>query len=119
MHPAFAKVFPVIIYLTIGPLFGIPRTGTVTYEIGVAPFLSNDSSVGLFFSTLVFFLITFWLALNPAKLVDRVGKVLTPLLLLLIIIISIRGFTAPIGPIGEAAGKYTEGAFLAGLLKGI
>ena len=27
VHPAFAKVFPVIIYLTIGPFFGIPRTG--------------------------------------------------------------------------------------------
>ena len=118
VHPAFAKVFPVIIYLTIGPFFGIPRTGTVTYEIGVAPFLSNDSSLGLFFSTLVFFLITFWLALNPAKLVDRVGKVLTPLLLLLIIIISIRGFTAPIGPIGEATGKYTEGAFFGGFVEG-
>ncbi len=118
VHPAFAKVFPVIIYLTIGPLFGIPRTGTVTYEIGVAPFLSNDSSLGLFFSTLVFFLITFWLALNPAKLVDRVGKVLTPILLLLIIIISIRGFGSPIGPIGEAIGKYKEGAFFGGFVEG-
>ncbi|MEH7274085.1 branched-chain amino acid transport system II carrier protein [Neobacillus vireti] len=118
VHPAFAKVFPVIIYLTIGPFFGIPRTGTVTYEIGVAPFLPNDSSLGLFISTLIFFLITFWIALNPAKLVDRVGKVLTPLLLLLIIIISIRGFASPIGPIGEAAGKYKEGAFFGGFVEG-
>jgi branched-chain amino acid:cation transporter, LIVCS family len=118
VHPSFAKVFPVIIYLTIGPLFGIPRTGTVTYEIGVAPFLSNDSSLGLFLSTLVFFLITFWLALNPAKLVDRVGKVLTPILLLLIIIISIRGFSSPIGSMGEAVGKYQEGAFFGGFVEG-
>ncbi|MEH7010852.1 branched-chain amino acid transport system II carrier protein [Neobacillus niacini] len=118
VHPAFGKVFPVIIYLTLGPFFGIPRTGTVTYEIGVAPFLSNESSMGLFISTFVFFLITFWLALNPAKLVDRVGKVLTPILLLSIVIISIRGFASPIGSIGEAAGKYREGAFFGGFVEG-
>jgi branched-chain amino acid:cation transporter, LIVCS family len=118
VHPTFAKIFPVIIYLTIGPFFGIPRTGTVTYEIGVAPFLSNESSMGLFISTFVFFLITFWLALNPAKLVDRVGKVLTPLLLLLILVISIRGFASPIGSIGESVGKYREGAFFGGFVEG-
>lgn len=118
VHPAFGKVFPVIIYLTLGPFFGIPRTGTVTYEIGVAPFLSNESSMGLFISTFVFFLITFWLALNPAKLVDRVGKVLTPILLLLIAIISIRGFASPIGSIGEEVGKYREGAFFGGFVEG-
>jgi branched-chain amino acid:cation transporter, LIVCS family len=118
VHPTFAKIFPVIIYLTIGPFFGIPRTGTVTYEIGVAPFLESESSIGLFISTLVFFLITFWLALNPAKLVDRVGKVLTPLLLLLIIVVSIRGFISPIGSINEAAGKYRDGAFFGGFVEG-
>jgi branched-chain amino acid:cation transporter, LIVCS family len=118
VHPTFAKIFPVIIYLTIGPFFGIPRTGTVTYEIGVAPFLPNESSMGLFISTFVFFLITFWLALNPAKLVDRVGKILTPLLLLLIVVISIRGFSSPIGSIGEAVGKYKDGAFFGGFVEG-
>jgi branched-chain amino acid:cation transporter, LIVCS family len=118
VHPTFAKIFPVIIYLTIGPFFGIPRTGTVTYEIGVAPFLPNESSMGLFISTFVFFLITFWLALNPAKLVDRVGKILTPLLLLLIVVISIRGFSSPIGSMGEALGKYRDGAFFGGFVEG-
>lgn len=118
VHPTFAKVFPVIIYLTIGPFFGIPRTGTVTYEIGVAPFLPNDSSMGLFITTFVFFLITYWLALNPAKLVDRVGKVLTPVLLLLIVIISIRGFASPIGSLSETVGKYKDGAFFGGFVEG-
>jgi LIVCS family branched-chain amino acid:cation transporter len=118
VHPGFAKVFPVIIYLTIGPFFGIPRTGTVTYEIGVAPFLPNDSSMGLFISTFVFFLITYWLALNPAKLVDRVGKILTPILLLLIVVISIRGFASPIGSFSETVGKYRDGAFFGGFVEG-
>ena len=46
------------------------------------------------------------------------GKVLTPILLLLIIIISIRGFSSPIGSMGEAIGKYQEGAFFGGFVEG-
>ena len=37
VHPKFAAVFAIIIYLSIGPLFVIPRTGCVSYEIGIAP----------------------------------------------------------------------------------
>jgi len=118
VHPLFAKFFPVIIYLTIGPFFGIPRTGTVTYEIGVLPFLSGSGKGSLFVTTLIFFFITFWIALNPTKLVDRVGKILTPILLGLILVIAIRGFISPIGSVGEAVEKYRESAFFSGFLEG-
>ena len=118
VHKSFALVFPVVIYLTIGPFFGIPRTGVVAYEVGVVPFLSSPSGLSLFLSTLVFFSITFWLALNPAKLVDRVGKVLTPILFILIVIISIRAFISPLGEIDRATDSYIEGAFFTGFLEG-
>ncbi|MFC0471604.1 branched-chain amino acid transport system II carrier protein [Halalkalibacter kiskunsagensis] len=118
VHKSFALVFPVVIYLTIGPFFGIPRTGTVAYEVGVVPFLVEANKFSLFVSTLAFFSITFWLALNPAKLVDRVGKILTPILFLLIVILSIRSFFSPIGEIGEAMESYIDGAFFNGFLEG-
>ena len=41
VHPMFGLIFPIIFYLTIGPFFGIPRTATVAYEIGITPFLSE------------------------------------------------------------------------------
>ncbi|MBD8070130.1 branched-chain amino acid transport system II carrier protein [Bacillus sp. PS06] len=114
----FALVFPVLIYLTIGPLFGIPRTGTVAYEVGVVPFLTVSNGFSLFISTLIFFSVTFWLALNPAKLVDRVGKILTPILLLLIVIIAIRGVVSPLGAVNQATETYLEGPFFKGFLEG-
>ena len=40
-HPMFGLIFTVVVYLVIGPLFAIPRTGTVSFEIGVAPFLPD------------------------------------------------------------------------------
>lgn len=35
----FALVFMVLIHATIGPLFGTPRTATVSFTVGVAPFV--------------------------------------------------------------------------------
>ena len=40
-HPVFGIVFTTVLYLAIGPLFAIPRTGNVSFEIGVKPFLSE------------------------------------------------------------------------------
>ncbi len=118
VHPKFSIIFPVLIYLTIGPFFGMPRTGTVAYEIGVTPFLVNEGKLSLFISTFIFFSITFWLSLNPAKLVDRVGKILTPVLLILITVIAIRGVITPLGNVKEAQDKYIEGPFFSGFLEG-
>lgn len=118
VHRIFALIFPVVIYLTIGPFFGIPRTGTVAYEVGIVPFLPSANAFTLFLTTLVFFGVTFWLALNPAKLVDRVGKVLTPILFVAIVVLAIRGFTSPLGEVGRATGPYIDGAYFTGFLEG-
>lgn len=38
VHPVFGIVFTTILYLAIGPFFAIPRSGNVSFEIGVKPF---------------------------------------------------------------------------------
>src|SRR6476620_8227713 len=78
VHPVFGIVFTNVLYLEIGPLFSIPRTGNVSFEIGVKPFLSENSGpVPLLIFTIIFFSITCLLSLNPAKIVEIVGKILT------------------------------------------
>lgn len=83
VHPWFGVLFTVALYLTIGPLFALPRTGSVAFEIGLSPWLPQQGrklwEIG---SLALFFAIALWLALSPGKLVGRIGKVLTPLLLL-------------------------------------
>ncbi|MFC0270313.1 branched-chain amino acid transport system II carrier protein [Metabacillus herbersteinensis] len=121
VHPLFGWLFPIILYLAIGPLFGIPRTGTVAYEMGVTPFLPDrfvDSTVSLFVYTLVFFGITFWLSLNPSKLVDTIGKVLTPALILVLVMLSVKAFVTPMGSLQKPQEDYVEGAFFKGFLEG-
>ncbi|MHA6258271.1 branched-chain amino acid transport system II carrier protein [Sporosarcina sp. CAU 1771] len=121
VHPLFGVVFTLIIYMAIGPFFGIPRTATVSYEIGVVPFLSEGMSSSnwvLPLFTILFFLATIGLALNPAKLVDRIGKVLTPLLFTVIGALAIKSIATPIGNIGSAQGEYIDNPFFRSFLEG-
>ncbi|SCI76449.1 LIV-II [uncultured Clostridium sp.] len=120
VHPVFAAVFTVLIYLSIGPGLGIPRAGSLPFEMAVAPYLPEGVSVklALFLFTLVFFVVAYWLSLSPAKLVDRMGKVLTPTLLLLISVIFIASVFRPLGGYGEATGEYMTSPFVKGFLEG-
>ncbi|ANN35526.1 branched-chain amino acid transport system II carrier protein [[Bacillus thuringiensis] serovar konkukian] len=121
VHPACAVIIPLIIYLAIGPFFAVPRTGTVSYEIAIAPFLSNDMQGEwyiLFLFTLIYFSITFYLSLNPSKLVDRIGKYMTPALLVIIGIIIVKAIVAPVGAILTPIEEYKEAAFFKGFTEG-
>ncbi len=65
--------------LIIGPLVAMPRIITFSYEI-VRPFLGNHLSL-LLFST-IFSIITFIFTYKKNSLLDSIGKILSPLLLL-------------------------------------
>lgn len=121
VHPVFAAILMVSTYLTIGPLFAIPRTGAVSYEVGIKPFLSGDpgsQGVGLFIYTIIFFAVTCWLALNPNKIVDRVGKVLTPALLVMLAFLVGKSFIQPLGVPQAPSGEYQAAAFFKGFQEG-
>lgn len=87
VNPTFAIVFTILIYLSIGPGLGIPRAASLPFEMAVAPYMPKDANLTLFMFvfSLVFFLVASWLALTPNKLVERIGKFLTPTLLCLLL----------------------------------
>ncbi len=115
----FASGLLAVLYLTIGPGFAIPRTGAVSFEIGVRPFLAPESiTIGMAGYTALFFIATFFLALNPNKLIDRVGKVLTPILLVFLAIMFAKSFITPLGDVMAATGKYIDAPFTQGFLDG-
>jgi LIVCS family branched-chain amino acid:cation transporter len=120
VNPLFGTVFAVILYLAIGPFFGIPRTGTVAYEMAAMPFLPEGMGSGLplFLFTVLFFGLTYWLALNPSKLVDRIGNILTPLLLLIIGSVLIKAIITPVGKLGQPTPEYEANPLVKGFMDG-
>lgn len=121
VHPVFGLIFSVTMFLAIGPFFGIPRTGTVAYEIGIIPFLSENiqnNSWPLIIYTVIFFSLTALLALNPSKIVDRIGKILTPILIIVLALLVWKNFLTPMGSFQEPTGAYVDFPFFKGFIDG-
>ncbi|MCM3766807.1 branched-chain amino acid transport system II carrier protein [Neobacillus niacini] len=119
VHPIYGVVFTSLLYLTIGPFFAAPRTGAVAYDIGIAPFLSEvGGQIGLPIFSFLFFAVTMWFSLNPAKLVDRIGKVLSPAIIILIFVLLVMVIVKPLGPIVAPQEAYANGAFVKGFMEG-
>lgn len=119
VHPIFGLVFTTTLYLTIGPLFAMPRTGSVSYEIGIRPFVepSSNQMVMLVFSILYFGLVCL-VSLYPSKMIDIVGKYLTPLLLAFIAILSIAALVKPLGELQAPQKGYEANALFHGFQEG-
>jgi len=117
--PAFSVVYPAIVFLAIGPGIAIPRNGSLAFEMSVAPYLSNDSSVLIarLIYTILFFGIAYYLCLQPGKLVDRIGKVITPILIGLIVIFFIGAVTTISTDIAPPTAEYNQ-ALTTGFLEG-
>lgn len=115
----FATLYLVVLYLAIGPFFAIPRTATVAYEVGVAPLLSEGKELGLAIFTLGYFALAYFIALNPSKILDRIGRILTPLFAALILLLVILG-SMNYGklPAAIASAEYINAPFGMGFIEG-
>ncbi|MUK89341.1 branched-chain amino acid transport system II carrier protein [Ornithinibacillus sp. L9] len=119
VNSVYAILFTSLLYLTIGPFFAAPRTGAVAFDVGIAPYLGEGSSqIALFMFTVIFFAVSLWLSLNPAKIVENVGKVLAPGIVVLLVILLFTAILNPIGMIQSPVETYQSGAFTAGFLEG-
>ena len=116
--PWFAIVYLVALYLSIGPFFAIPRTATVSYEVGIAPLLGQSGS-RLFIFTLVYFCLAYLIALYPSKILDSIGRILTPIFAILIVVLVVLGALKYSGHAPQVATEaYQASAFGQGFLEG-
>ena len=65
----------------------------------------------------IFFTVVYFLSLNPSKLVDHIGKILTPILLVIIAIMATKAILSP-GTFAEPIGDYKDIPFFKGFLEG-
>ncbi|MGX7418657.1 branched-chain amino acid transport system II carrier protein [Carnobacterium gallinarum] len=121
VHPIYGVCMTVLLYLTIGPFFALPRTGTVSYEIGIAPYLdSNYQKIGLLIFTLIFFLAALFFSMKPTKILIWVGKILNPMFLVFLAILIVTAFLKPMGAISDIAveSSYQAAPFIKGFTQG-
>ncbi|NFH88626.1 branched-chain amino acid transport system II carrier protein [Clostridium botulinum] len=88
-----------IIMLCLGPILIIPRTGATTLEMSISPLFN---SVNPIIFSILFFGLTLILTVKPTKVVDVIGKFLTPMLLIALAILIVKGVVSPLGKLSNA-----------------
>ena len=80
--PWFYHFYNFFIMICLGLLITHPRVGAVAYETGIRTLLPNVNEAVLHpVALVVFFGLSAWFCINSAKVVDKVGQLLTPILL--------------------------------------
>ena len=89
--------FTCLLYLTIGPLFAIPRCATVSFTTGVAPMLLDPAKewLALLIFSAIFFAFVLFFSLRPGKITVWIGKIINPIFLLFLAVLVIAALTNP------------------------
>ncbi|WP_409369096.1 branched-chain amino acid transport system II carrier protein [Lysinibacillus sp. 38-6] len=119
IHPLFGVIFSLALYLTIGPFFAIPRTATVPFVVGFEPYINAEHATMLLaLFSFIFFAIVYYFSLNPAKIMDYIGKVLTPAFLVVLFLLIIISIVKPMGHFQQPIGDYIHSSFMTGFKEG-
>ncbi|WP_432461033.1 MULTISPECIES: branched-chain amino acid transport system II carrier protein [unclassified Agarivorans] len=113
-----ANLIALSIYLVLVPMFGIPRTCLVAYELGFVPLVENASQLTLMAYSLFYFIAALFFILRRGGLIDSVGKVITPLLVICIAVIGVTLFSHPFAEIAPAQQGFAEMPFGQGFIDG-
>lgn len=118
----YSVLFTCLLYLTIGPLFAIPRCASVPFTVALEPLLSEGSATALWLGlfSLAFFLVVLFFSLKPGGILVWIGKILNPVFLLCLGIFVVAAFLSPMGSVGEIQPEaaYDSGAFFNGFIEG-
>lgn len=108
----FGVSLEIIMMLCLGPILVIPRTAATTFEMSIMPITSSLNSVVF---SIIFFGLTFILTIKPTKVMDIIGKFLTPVLLIALALLIGKGVLQPLGKLNNV---NSDGLFINGLTQG-
>lgn len=89
----FSKIFSISLVLLIGPIVAIPRSADITFSLAIQP---NFTHLNIIEFLIAFLLIIFLLVIRPSGIIETVGTYLTPILLLILLTLIIKGIISPI-----------------------
>lgn len=110
VSPWFALTYSVIVY-AISISLPSPRTASVTHEMAIAPYFELDS----LWTSAIYFALVLVFVLNRNRLLSIIGKYLTPLIIIILLLIIGLGLYSDLSATGQ---PIFENAFTAGILEG-
>ena len=119
----YSLFFCTLLYLTIGPLFAIPRCASTAFSVGAVNLLPQEGErLYLALFSLVFFAVVLYFSLKPGGIMTWIGKWLNPVFLVFLAVLVIAALAKPISSISAVtpAESYASSgsAFFRGFLEG-
>ena len=114
----FGFIFPILAFLAIGPGLAIPRNAAVSYEMAIIPFFPDASVWVRVLYAAVFFGISYILCIHPDRIVDLLGKILGPVLILLMLVLTIGCLMYMPSSLASPSGAYASSQLKQGFLDG-
>lgn len=119
----YGVFFSTLLYLTIGPLFAIPRCASTSFSVGAVSLIGNmDKKLALVVFSFLFFAVALAFSLKPGKIMTWIGKILTPVFLVFLGILVVAVFANPIQSVSAVvpSAEYLvpSKAFFNGFLEG-
>lgn len=114
IYKPLGPIFMTLVYLLIGPCIAIPRTASTALEMWT---WALPGSFWPILAVFAFFGAAYLMAIHPGKLKDILGKVMGPILLVLILFVSVPLFFTP-AQIASPSPSYAGSPFFVGLNEG-
>lgn len=116
--PKFGPVFCTVTVLVMGPLYVIPRMSAAAWDAIVQlTGLSLPGFLPIFLFNILFYALAYWFLSGRSDTVDKIGNILFPVLILIVVLVIGKGLITPISTEWQPK-NYPESSLAYGLLQG-
>lgn len=114
----FGTWFAALTIFVIGPLYMVPRMSAAAWAAIVQiTGMETDSYLPAIGFAVMFYLVTYWFVVNPGKVIDKIGNLLFPVLIVVVTAVIVKSITSPIST-EWAAPSFTQNPVVHGFLEG-
>ncbi|MBR3199919.1 MAG: branched-chain amino acid transport system II carrier protein [Mogibacterium sp.] len=118
ISPKFGTVFAALTIFVIGPLYMVPRMSAAAWAaiVQITGF-ETESMLPVIVFSIIYYLITYWFVVNPGEVMDKIGKILFPVLVVVVTAVIVKSLVSPISR-EWAAPSFDQNPVVYGFLQG-
>ena len=118
LSPGFGTWFAALTIFVIGPLYMVPRMSAAAWAAIVQiTGLETDSMLPVIAFSIVFYALTYWFVANPGEVIDKIGKILFPVLVVVVTAVIVKSIACPIAD-EWVQPSFTQNPVVHGFLEG-
>ena len=118
LSPVLGTWFAALTIFVIGPLYMVPRMSAAAWAAIVQiSGLGTDNLLPVVVFSAAFYAVTYWFVASPGKVIDRVGKILFPVLIIVVAAVIIKSIACPIAD-SWAPPSFSQNPVVYGFLQG-